>query len=203
MSGYLTPTGPINLPLWRAARLLVACPMWRTIAGAATAAAAMARVHFRQASDLPDPDHATRLADPRPRAIIDEGRFLRSEISATKSIRRRGELLLSLELPLFTEWNQWPVDFWPVDLWPADFWYSADMTVQDRLMGFGNKIGTLIEQLEARSGGQPGVGDLTDPEGATFLNVEVISQTLPCVEADCNKENGHYFAAAQLALEWR
>lgn len=204
MPGIITPTGPINLPLWRGARLLCACPTFRQLMGAATPTAAYERVHLRKASDLPHSDGSDRLADPRPRAIVDDGRQWSSDRTGGNTWRTQGEIEISLEVPLYRQWSQWPEGLWPIGFWPEGLWFEADQTEEDALTSFANKAGAILREMMDRSGGQPGVDDLTDPDGATFLNVELIQQSVPVMWSDPNDEAERaYYGAAAYRFSWR
>ena len=204
MPGLIAPTGPINLPLFRGARLLCACPTFRALMGAATPTEAYERVHFRKASDVP---HATRehqFADPLPRAIVDDGQQWRSDRIGANTWRAQGEIEISLEVLLYRQWDQWPEGFWPVGFWPEGFWWQADQAEEDGLTAFANKAGAILREIMDRSGGQPSVDDLTDPDNATLLNVELIQQSVPVVASVPADESARvYYGAVAYRFSWR
>ena len=123
----VTATGQVAKPLYKLAELVASSATFRTEVGAASAAAALAFIHYPYADDTSD-STATK-----PRCIIGLGQSRDSIKEGTELWVKTGELWLAFEF-LVT---------------------SGASGDAEELLQFANKTGAILAEMEANAGNFP------------------------------------------------
>lgn len=123
-----TPSGIVSLPMTKLADLLANSATFQDIVGATTAANALERIHYFEASDEETEENSGQLIHPRSRAIIDglPRNWERRRDGAGEWSGTAG-LVLSLELSLPSEYSDSP---------------------KEEAIWFGNKLGAIVSEME-------------------------------------------------------